>query len=677
MADLDGGIRFIKGIGEKKAKDLSRLGINTLRDLLGYFPRDYEDRTSVKRIARVEEGERVCILASVVTSPSLARIRRGLDIVKFRVSDGTGSATVTFFNQSWLKDKFRPGEDYYFYGKFTRNGPYLSLPSPEYEKFGAEGSETGAIVPIYRLTSGVGNKFLLSVIRQGLEAAPDPFPEVIPESVRRAFDLPHAGWSYREIHRPTDMESVASARRRFVFEELFVLATAFGMMKRRERDYSGHVIPPKNVDDFRLPFSLTGAQKRAAGELMADMGSGRVMTRLLQGDVGSGKTAVAAICVWAVCAEGLQAAFMAPTEILAEQHFRTLSDMLAPYGITTVLITGSMKAAERREALAKIASGEAGLVVGTHAIISDNVEFSDLALVITDEQHRFGVRQRAALSEKGDKPHVLVMSATPIPRTLALIIYGDLDVSILNEIPSGRQKVDTFVVGEDMRERINNFIRKQVEEGHQVFIVCPMIEDDETQNAAAVKKYAEELKAEVFPDLRVDLLHGKMKAAEKDAVMARFAGGESDILVSTTVVEVGVDVPNATLMVVENAEHFGLSQLHQLRGRVGRGKAKSYCVLFNQGGAEAEERLDVLKNTNDGFKISSEDLRLRGPGDFFGSRQHGLPEMRLADLRGDMETLSAAQKQAELVLRDDPELALPEHAELRRRVQALQSVSLS
>ncbi len=473
------------------------------------------------------------------------------------------------------------------------------------------------------------------------------------------------------------MESVASARRRFVFEELFVLATAFGAIKHREREYSGHVITPRDIDGFKLPFELTGAQKKAAAELMEDMGSGRVMTRLLQGDVGSGKTAVAAICIWAVCSEGLQSAFMAPTEILAEQHFHTLSGMLAPYGFKTVLLTGSMKAAERRAALAAIATGDADLVVGTHAIISDNVDFRSLALVVTDEQHRFGVRQRAALSEKGDKPHVLVMSATPIPRTLALIIYGDLDVSILGEIPSGRQKVDTFVVGEEMRERINKFIRKQVEESHQVFIVCPMIEEDETQNAAAVKKYAEELKSEVFPDLRVDLLHGKMRPADKEAVMARFAGGESDILVSTTVVEVGVDVPNATLMVIENAEHFGLSQLHQLRGRVGRGKAKSYCVLFNQGGAEAEERLNVLKNTNDGFKISSEDLRLRGPGDFFGSRQHGLPEMRLADLRGDMETLSAAQKQAELILRGDPELALPEHAELRRRVQALQNVSLS
>lgn len=677
MAELDGGIRFIKGIGEQRAKLLSKLGINTLRELLNYFPRDYEDRTAIKRIADVADGESVCILASVVSPPTLARIRRGMELVKFRISDGSGSANVTFFNKSWLKDKFRVGEDYYFYGKFSRMGPHLSLNTPEFEPVGAEGSTTGAIVPVYRLTSGISNKILSSAIRQALDCAPDPFPEVIPEEVRRVFDLPHAGWAYREIHSPSDLVSLSAARRRFVFEELFVLAAAFGSIKKQEREYAGHIIPMRDINDFRLPFSLTNAQRRAAGELLGDMASGRVMTRLLQGDVGSGKTAVAAICVWAVCKAGLQAAFMAPTEILAEQHYRTLSSFLEPYGIKTVLLTGPMKAAARREALASLRSGEAGLVVGTHAIISEGVEFSGLSLVITDEQHRFGVRQRSALSEKGDRPHVLVMSATPIPRTLALIIYGDLDVSILNEVPQGRQKVSTYSVDESMRERINRFIRRQVSEGHQVFIVCPMIEDDETQDTAAVVNYAEHLRHEVFPELKIELLHGKMKAAEKEAVMARFAGGESSILVSTTVVEVGVDVPNATLMVIENAERFGLSQLHQLRGRVGRGSAKSYCVMFNQGGAEAAERLNVLCETNDGFRISSEDLRLRGPGDFFGSRQHGLPEMRLADLRCDMETLSAAQEQAEKLLKRDPALSLPEHAELRRRVTALHEISLS
>lgn len=677
MADLEGGIRFIKGVGEKTAGLLSKLGILTLRDLLNYFPRDYEDRTAIKRICDIADGERVCILASVKNSPTLARIRKGMELVKFNVTDGTGVVSITYFNQSWMKDRFKAGEDYYFYGRFSRLGPHLSLTSPESEQAGSEGSSTGSIVPIYRLTSGVSNKTLSNAIRQALEAAPDPFPEVIPEDVRRAFDMPHAGWSYREIHFPSDIQSLALARRRFVFEELFVLATAFGAMKRADREEAGHIIPQKDISDFSLPFALTSAQRRAASELISDMASGHVMTRLLQGDVGSGKTAVAAICVWAVCSAGFQAAFMAPTEILAEQHFKTLSAMLSPYGIEVVLLTGSMKVSARREALAALKSGAAGLAVGTHAIISESVEFSDLSLVITDEQHRFGVRQRSALSEKGDRPHVLVMSATPIPRTLALMIYGDLDVSILDEVPQGRQKVSTYAVDESMRDRINAFIRKQVVSGHQVFIVCPKIEEDEARDAAAAVKYAENLQDNIFPDLHVDLLHGKMKASEKESVMARFAKGESDILVSTTVVEVGVDVPNATLMVIENAEYFGLSQLHQLRGRVGRGSDKSYCVMFNQGGPEAGERLQVLCDTNDGFKIASEDLALRGPGDFFGSRQHGLPEMRLADLRGDMATLSAAQEQAAAVLSRDPELKLPEHAELRRRVNAMHEISLS
>ena len=424
-----------------------------------------------------------------------------------------------------------------------------------------------------------------------------------------------------------------------------------------------------------LPYELTSAQKRAVEQAVNDMCSGRAMNRLVQGDVGSGKTVVAAACIWAAYKSGLQSAFMAPTELLADQHYETFKKLLMPLGITPVLLKGSMTAKQKREVCALISSGQADLAVGTHALLSEGVEFFKLALAVTDEQHRFGVRQRAALSEKTDRPHVLVMSATPIPRTLALIIYGDLDVSIINELPPGRQKVETFAVSEDMRERINNFIRRLVAEGRQVYVVCPMIEESELVDLQSATDLYNRLREVVFPDYKIALLHGKMKAAEKEAVMASFISGETNILVSTTVIEVGVDVPNAALMIVENAERFGLSQLHQLRGRVGRGQHKSYCVLFNGGsGNVSKQRLEAMTKLSDGFKISEEDLRLRGPGDFFGARQHGLPELKIADLGSSLDVLSWTQQEAEAVLTADP--MLEGHPELKEKVARMFEVKL-
>ena len=494
------------------------------------------------------------------------------------------------------------------------------------------------------------------------------------------YRLCSARYAYENVHFPADMRALELARTRLVFEELFVLACALGLLRGGREAASGRKLGEADLGVFTssLPFTPTGAQLRAIGDALSDMRSGRLMNRLVQGDVGSGKTLVAAACVWYAAQSGAQSAFMAPTEILAEQHFATLTGFLEPFGIRVAKLTGSMKAKEKREVLAALASGEVQLCVGTHALLSEGVAFRDLALVVTDEQHRFGVQQRAALAEKGAvPPHILVMSATPIPRTLALIIYGDLDVSLIDELPPGRQKVDTFAVDSSYRARLNGFMEKLVSEGRQVFVVCPRIEDDEEQpdDLKSAEEHAAELR-EQLPGLRIGCIHGKLKAKEKDELMSLFSSGGLDVLVSTTVIEVGVDVPNAALMVIENAERFGLSQLHQLRGRVGRGRHKSWCILVSDAkGEEARARLAAMTHISDGFKIAEEDLRLRGPGDFFGSRQHGLPELHIADLGADMNVLKAAQESAKKLLESDPELAYPENARLKERAEELISLS--
>ncbi len=674
MAELNDNIRYLKGVGEARAKAMEKLGIHTLRDLLNYFPRAYEDRRAVCAIADAPLEIPVCVRAMVASPPVASYVRRGMELLKLRAVDESGSVDITWFNQAYLRSQLETGQTYIFYGRVSEQGRRRTMTNPVFEREGKQGVVTGRILPVYRLTAGVPQKLLISAMEQALVACGSRMPDILPPALCRRLNLAQAPYAYENIHFPRDEQALEQARNRLVFEELYVLAAALAMLREKRTEEAGRSFQALPMDEFwaALPFEPTAAQRRAVDEAAGDMASGVPMNRLLQGDVGSGKTLVAAALMWLAVKNGFQAAFMAPTEILAEQHYATLSQLLEPLGVRVVKLTGSMTAVQKRQVNGLLSLGQADVAVGTHALISGGVSFFDLGLVETDEQHRFGVAQRSALAEKGQKPHMLVMSATPIPRTLALIIYGDLDISVLDELPPGRQKVDTFAVGEDMRPRIWRFVRRLVGEGRQVFIVCPMVEENEElpPSVKSAQSYAKTLQTEVFPDLRVGCVHGRMKAKEKDAVMTAFAAGELDILVATTVIEVGVDIPNAALMIVENADRFGLSQLHQLRGRVGRGQFKSYCVLFSDGETEdAKARLDIMTKTNDGFKIAEEDLRLRGPGDFFGSRQHGLPEMHLADLSADMRVLKQAQQEAQDTLARDPALEQPENIPLRERIR--------
>lgn len=679
MPEFGTELRYVKGVGEARARAFGRLGVHDLTGLVSFFPRAYEDRTRLVRIAELADGDLVCVEAVVGTEPQLSRIRRGLDLLRFRAVDETGAMQLTFFNQAYLKDQFRKGESYVFYGRAQVKGRFVSMTNPVFDRLADFGRVTGRIVPVYRLTSGLSQNTVRSAVRQALDLSQGRLPDGLPDCVADEYKLCTARYAYENVHFPADMQALSLARRRLVFEELFVLACALGLLRGGREGAQGRVLRGAGLGTFTgsLPFSPTGAQLRAMREAIGDMSSGKLMNRLVQGDVGSGKTLVAAACIWYAAQSGAQSAFMAPTEILAEQHYATLTGFLEPFGIRVAKLTGSMRAAEKRAVLSGLASGEYALCVGTHALLSGGVEFRDLALVVTDEQHRFGVQQRAALAEKGLRPHILVMSATPIPRTLALMIYGELDVSLIDELPPGRQKVDTFAVDESYRARLGGFIEKLVSEGRQVFVVCPRIEEGEEagDGLKSAEEHAEELRQQL-PGLRIACIHGKLKAREKDEIMSRFAAGETDVLVSTTVIEVGVDVPNAALMVVENAERFGLSQLHQLRGRVGRGKHKSWCILVSDAkGEEARARLHAMTHISDGFKIAEEDLRLRGPGDFFGSRQHGLPELHIADLGADMNVLKAAQDAAKRLLESDPRLERPENKRLRSRAGELLAAS--
>ena len=673
MADLTTDIRYIKGIGEQRAKALNKLGITTLRDLISWFPRKYDDRRQARRIADLVPGESACVAAMIAAEPKVSHIRKGMDLIKVRAVDETGVLDITFFNQTWLKSQLIQGETYIFYGKAEGNLLRKTMASPIVEREG-RGEFTGRIVPIYPLTAGVSQLILSRSIRQGLDACADILPDALPDQVRQDHHLCRIGYAYENIHFPEDETALDLARRRLAFEELFFFT--IGLQRLRSRRETVRVEPCGNVDmaEFyhALPFTLTEAQRRCVEEALEDMRSGQPMNRLCQGDVGSGKTMVAAACVYFMVKNGRQAALMAPTEILAQQHYNGLAPLLENMGIRCALLTGSTKAAVKRSIAAQLAAGEIDFAIGTHALITEGVAYADLGLVVTDEQHRFGVAQRAALAAKGQHPHTLVMSATPIPRTLALILYGDLDVSVIDQLPPGRQPIETYAVPGSYHPRVYNFIRKLVAEGRQAYIVCPMVEENDElpDERKAVTAYAQKLQAEVFPELKVAFVHGKMKAKEKDAVMVAFAAHETDILVSTTVIEVGVDVPNAAVMVIENAERFGLSQLHQLRGRVGRGKHQSYCILISDNqNEETKQRLKVMTKTADGFKIAEEDLRLRGPGDFFGERQHGLPGLRIADIGCDTQLLKEAQQAAEELLARDPDLR--DHPAAAERVAEL------
>ena len=679
MLNLNTDIRYIKGIGEAKGKAFARLGVRCVGDLLSDFPRAYEDRSKVLPIARLMEGEAACVCAMITTEPELSRIRKGMELLRFRIADASGSMLVTYFNQAWMKNRLRRGDTYIFYGKVQVTGRTFAFTNPIFEPEAEMGRVTGRIMPVYRLTGGISQRDMTQAVRRVLGEPGMTFPNALPERVERENRLCTARYAYENIHFPADMRALSLSRRRLVFEELFTLVCALSLVRGEGEVQPGIAVQPRDIAEFTatLPFTPTGAQLRAIADAAGDMTSGRLMNRLIQGDVGSGKTLVAAALIWLAAGSGLQSAFMAPTELLAEQHFATLSGFLAPFGLKVVKLTGSMGAKAKRETLAALASGEAALAVGTHALISEGVEFRRLGLVVTDEQHRFGVAQRSALAGKGERAHVLVMSATPIPRTLALIIYGDLDVSLIDELPPGRQRVDTFAVTSSYRRRLNAFIAKLVGEGRQVFVVCPAIEADSEvpMDLVSAEEHTLELRA-ALPGLRIECIHGRMKAKPRDEIMSRFAAGEVDVLLSTTVIEVGVDVPNAALMIIENAERFGLSQLHQLRGRVGRGRHKSYCVLVSDAkGADARERLAALTHIHDGFKIAEEDLRLRGPGDFFGARQHGLPELHIADLGADMDVLKTAQAAAQALLAEDPALIREENRPVRQAAERLLSVT--
>ena len=651
MALHQDSIRTLPGIGPKKAELFAKLGIQTLGDLLLFFPRDYEDRTQLLPISSLEVDQPACFIASVVTNPQTHRIpkpgRKRLEYTKVTVADHTGRLNLTFFNASYTAEKLIRGETYCFYGTLT--GDYLgyAMTNPLFEPLDAAGSVTRCIMPIYPLTAGLSNKQVFTAVQAALARC--AITETLPEDVLQAYDLCDAATALREIHLPSGAEALEAARKRLVFEEFYIFSAALATVRAKRTVFSSVPMQTSDMADFyrSLPFTLTNAQTRAINDILTDFRSGKPMSRLVQGDVGCGKTMVAAAAAYCAAKNGRQTAFMAPTEILARQHFDRLAPMFAAWKIPCILLTGSMTAAQKKNIRQKIANGEYALVIGTHALLTETTVFSDLGLVIADEQHRFGVAQRAALLAKGERPHLLIMSATPIPRTLALILYGDLDVSVIDELPPGRQPVETFLVDERYRARLNGFIRKQAQEGHQTFIVCPAIEEGEIESLKAAEQWAQTLKSTVFPNLRVALLHGKMKGTEKEAVMEAFAKREYDILVSTTVIEVGVDVPNATLMVVENADRFGLSQLHQLRGRIGRGDAKSYCILVSDHpSAETRARLKALCATSDGFRIAEEDLKLRGPGDFFGSRQSGLPVFHIGNLAQDLNVLKQAQQAA-------------------------------
>ena len=671
MARLSDPISMLRGIGPAKQKLFAALNIFTLEDLICHFPRGYEDRTQLVTISQLEADRPACFRATVMNTPRTNHIRKGLDLTKVQVADHSGRLNLTFFNAKYAVEHLEYGREYFFYGTLTGDFTGYGMTNPIFEAVDSQAVITRRVMPIYPLTAGLTNAAVLKAVQQAL-AVCDPPEEVLPAALRQRYGILGAEEAYHIIHQPASMAQAREARKRMIFEEFFVFSAGLALMRAARAEK--RTAPYENTDlapfYAGLPFTLTGAQQRAIEEILADLKKGTPMNRLVQGDVGSGKTMVAAAAACCAARNGKQTALMAPTEILAEQHYASLSALFAPMGITVALLTGSMTVKEKRSVRQALEEGTVQIAVGTHALISESTVFHDLGLVITDEQHRFGVGQRSRLSAKGDAPHLLVMSATPIPRTLALLMYGDLDVSILDELPPGREAVDTFLVGESYRARINAFIRKQVAEGHQCFVVCPAVEENDALDVKSATVWAQTLQQTVFPDLRVALLHGQMKVAEKEAAMAAFARQEADVLVATTVIEVGVDVPNATLMVIEDADRFGLSQLHQLRGRVGRGKSKSYCILTTHNrNAETLQRLKALCKTTDGFKIAEEDLKLRGPGDFFGSRQSGLPAFHMADLDFDLELLKQAQQASVQWIEEGQDT--PESAALRKRVGTL------
>lgn len=662
-------IRYLKGVGEKRAASLQKLGLTTIGSLLYFFPRAYEDWSNPLDIEDAPYGENCCVKAFVLHNPTKSLIRRGMTLFKTTVSDGKSRMTVTIFNNQYAAAKLRENEEFLFYGRVGGSPGRRDMNSPLIDSVDSKIS----IHPIYPQTQGITSKMLAGYVSKALEMTSEELFDPLPDELRQKFGLCHLRYALENIHFPADLNAAKIARKRFIFEELFYLQLGLLQMKGRKRAQTGMRLNEDYSEEFfsLLPFSPTNAQKRCIKEALNDMGKTVPMNRLLQGDVGSGKTAVAAALLYTAVKNSMQGVLMAPTEILAEQHFHTLKGLLKNTPIRLELLTGSMTKGEKLRIKKLLSNGEIDVLIGTHAVIQNDVEFARLGLVITDEQHRFGVAQRSALAEKGENPHTLVMSATPIPRTLALMVYGDLDVSVLDELPPGRQKIDTFSVSSKLHQRAYNYVKKHLDEGRQGYVICPLVEEGESDLIPA-QEYIKQLQNNELKGYKLGLLHGKMKPAEKERVMREFSEGKIQLLVSTTVVEVGVDVPNAVIMVIENAERFGLSQLHQLRGRVGRGQYKSTCILITDAqNDEAITRMQTMCRTNNGFEIADADLKLRGPGDFFGSRQHGLPNLKIANLLEDMETLNHAQEAAKKIIAVDPKLTMPEHTALQVKVTEL------
>ena len=660
-------IQFLKGVGEKRAVVLKSKGIDTIGALLRFYPRKYLDWTDIKPISEASFFENVCIKARIITPIETIEKRKGMTIFKFMVEDSSATAHITMFNQHFLANRLRTGREYLFYGRVDGNFYIKQMTSPIIME-----SSFGGIEPIYQASKTISSKVMEKLVKTALQSV--EMVETLPLEIRERNGLCDIKTALWNIHFPKTKEGLKSAQKRLVFEELFVLQAGLTFLKKRSRGKTACLIEKNYFDDFKgiLPFLLTNAQQRVINECFEDMKSGRPMNRLVQGDVGSGKTAVCAALMYITAKNGYQSALMAPTEILAEQHYKTIKGFFENSGLMVALLTGATTKKQKTVIKEQLKTGEIDIIIGTHALISDDVEFKSLGLVVTDEQHRFGVAQRGKLSSKGENPHTLVMSATPIPRTLGLILYGDLDISIIDEYPKGRQKIDTYLVDTNYRQRIYNYIKKFLNEGRQGYIVCPLVEENEVLDITPATEYYKKLKENDFKGYSLGLLHGKMSSKEKESVMRDFSEGKIQLLIATTVIEVGIDVPNAVIMVIENAERFGLSQLHQLRGRIGRGKYKSDCILISDSKSDdTKKRLDVIKNTADGFKIADADLELRGPGDFLGSRQHGLPDMKIADLFADRDVLHKAGREVEYLIKNDPSLKLEENLGLREEIIAL------
>lgn len=673
MVDLNKDIQFIKGVGPSRVKLLNKLGINTLEDLITYYPREYEDRGKPKTISELCDGEEALISAIVVARMSEVRIRKNLTLCKLVVRDETGTAQITWYNQSYLKNSFKVNERYKFYGKVSNKYGKIDMQSPVFEPEGMT-SKTGKIIPIYPLTYSLSQNTIRKIIENGLEGTIGKLEETIPDYLLEKYSLCDINTAIQKIHFPDNFAEFNLARKRLVFEELLSMQLALLNLKNKYEVKAKGITFDKNVhmSDVidKLPFKLTGAQTRVLEEIDRDMESDKPMNRLLQGDVGSGKTVIALIAAYKAVRSGYQAAIMAPTAILASQHLETFMDVLGDSGIRCELLISGITKKKKTELLERLEKGEIDIIIGTHALLEENVVFKNLGLVVTDEQHRFGVRQRSIITEKGNNPDVLVMTATPIPRTLALILYGDLDISIIDELPPNRKKIETYAVRKDMDQRVNAFVAKNIDEGRQCYIVCPLVEENDEINAKSVMEIFEEYKTKVFSNYKVEYLHGKMKQKEKDQIMEEFKNGNIDILISTTVIEVGVNVPNANIMIIQNAERFGLAQLHQLRGRVGRGEHQSYCILKYEGNSRIiKERMDVITKTNDGFVISEKDLELRGSGEFFGTKQHGIPEFKIANLFEDMGILKGVQAVAIEIMDKDPNLEKEENIRLRKMIE--------